>query len=68
MNMDLNMSGSIDLKNKRDALLNIFYFQKYNLPVKLLGQIHIGILLLLRAQVPPLKQYGIVLLHGLIRV
>jgi hypothetical protein len=48
--------------------LNVFIFLKIYLPVKLLGQTHIGCAFALRTQVPPLKQYGIVLLHGLRRI
>jgi hypothetical protein len=56
MNMDLNMFDNKDLKKKRIFLLNIFNFKNYELPVKLLGQIHMGFALASRTQVPPLKQ------------
>ena len=44
------------------------FSEKYLLPVKPLGQKHVGRVFAFRTHVPPLKQYGMVLLHGLIRI
>jgi hypothetical protein len=60
------MSDNRDLKNKGIRIL--INQVRYSIPEKVLGQIHTGLLLALRKQVPPLKQYGMELLHGLIRI
>ncbi len=46
----------------------MYLFLKFYLPVKVLKQTHVGFALVSRTQVPWLKQYVIVLLHGLRRI
>ncbi len=58
------MFDNIDLDNHY-FILNII---QLNLPVNVLGQIHIGFIFASRRQLPPLKQYGIEVLHGLRRI
>ncbi len=69
------MSDNRDLRKSEQKKSHFYkmYFRfekqndELNLPVKLLGQIHIGFELASTVQVPPLKQYGIEPLHGLRR-
>ena len=72
MNMDLNIFHKKNLRKskKRENYQFLFSSKDFdmNLPVKFFEQKHIGSRMLLRTQVPPLKQYGIEVLQGLRRI